>query len=913
MPMWPFGRRGRRATKLKVEGPEDAAEGKKPAASYASPPSSNMPDTSQGVGRRLSRRHSRRKRRASSRSSASMHDGEKNSSDFEPTRELSEKKQSFPQSSAEDITALPFTKELGTSPHLRPITQDHHIPYNFQLSHSHTSIPSAKERGKLQRPQTLRSKRSANEPALPRKKSSKKRKNDHVREEEIRAMSMPLPQKRPAGNFGGLLRRDSKKMRSGLNRHLERPTSNISLPLEESIHSSMSGNSDTRAFRVSALDMFSPRPIIRYSLSSPYQAAGTNLAQQNPSRANSRREKRPTISKDDKEPLKKSKTIDDLADTLDAGALREIMERDKRRREKKRKADDERMRRRLERRAEKQRAKEQRDQQVPGAPAVFPQQVKGSIGLGIEKELTTVEEYTPALSTTEQKGTQNNETYIDYPPRGQIPSSPSADKELKTTSLHHDLPTPTPLESPFEEPVISTAQAVRYSQASMSPPTPSMPHHARDSSNISQMPDLISEIPELPVLESVEPAEVAQLPPNARRSSEVSGAGTFQPLPSTRRSSEASGGRRMGAWASFFRRGGAGKRASLDQGRSTPSEVSFSNTSRESMSRQPPPAHLVGPIQVRRTSGTPARTTSKFREDLPEFPLSPPDSRVQSPEAPGTKSSPIATRRGYKPPSNIQVDPNAPPPRSSFDDPHSKARTDSPVSPGARASGLMSQSLASVDSEGSWLSGKPIKRKSNQVHVRNSGGSSSTPKQLEDFSTSYEELGIPDDEYFWRLTPQPDERRRSAQSGDVFARKPSSTAMAATAESDTEDELRSSPTEKPTLEENVVHSVGRQPTVVHRQPRVKSREGLLSYFLEDDSSQGGSSPSNIDERPKTEPESPTDDLQDTEPAFVQRAKSVDLGKGHVRHLSAGSAKLLDIPAKRGSTSSTSHSRSPNVE
>ena len=313
------------------------------------------------------------------------------------------------------------------------------------------------------------------------------------------------------------------------------------------------------------------------------------------------------------------------------------------------------------------------------------------------------------------------------------------------------------------------------------------------------------------------------------------------------------------------------------------------------MSRQMPPAHLVAQPQVRRTSGTPARTLSKFREDLPELPISPPDSRMQSPEATASSAKPIATRRGYRQPSNLHVDPNAPVPSSSYEDPLSRRRTDSPVSPGAQASGLMSQSLASIDSEGSWLSGKPLKRPSNQAHVRTSVGSASTPKQHEDFSASYEEL---DDEHFRRLTPQPDECR-SAQSGDVFAQKPSSTAMAATAESDTEDELQSSPAE-PTLreEENIIRTgVGRQPTVVHRQPRVKSTEGLLSYFQADDNSPG-TSPSNIDETP--EKESPTDDTHNNEPALVQRAKSVDLGKGHARHLSAGSAKLLDIPAKRAS-------------
>ncbi|KAF2492096.1 hypothetical protein BU16DRAFT_514758 [Lophium mytilinum] len=894
---WPFGRR--RATKLKVDGPAPVAEGKKPAAAYAGQRSGSMPDTSQALGRRIStRQKSRRKRRPTSRSDASLRDVdlEKHSSDLEPTHITAEKQHLYPQGSREDITALPITKELGTSPHLRPVTQDLQTPYNFQLQgQSHTSIPSARERGKLQRPQTLRGKRSANDPALPRRKSTKKRKNDHVREEEIRAMSMPVPQKRPAGNSGGgMLRRDSKKMRSGLNRHFERPTSNISLPVEESIHSSMSGGSESRAFRVSVLDMFTPRPKIRLS-GLQYSPGSANTSPQNPSRNESRKEKRATISKDgkeSKEALNKSRTIDDLADSLDAGALREIMERDKRRREKKRKADEERIKRKLERRAEKQRAKEQA--QAPGGtPATVPQQATGSVGLGIQKE--------PSTPVQEQP----------------IPSNPFENRELE---IHHPIDeVPTPLESPFEEPVVADAHEVRYSRASMSPPT-SPVHHARGISNVSQMPDLLSEMvaqepvqsveptPAVEPTPTVEPVPIPQEATSSRQSLPIAPAEITPQRASARRSSEASG-KRAGVWASIFRRGG--KRSSFDQGRTTPSEHSFSNTSRESMSRQPPPAHLVGPPQVRRTSGTPVRTMSKFKEDLPDFPLSPPDSRVQSPEVYASSSKPIAARRGNKQPSSIHVEGGSRPGSKRGADAlitptDDVNRNDSPVSPGGRASRIMSQSLASVDSEGSWLSGKPVKRRSNQVHVRSSVGSAVTPKQHEDFNASYEELGIPDDEYFRRLTPQPDEKRRSAQSGDLFTRKPSSTAMAATAGSDTDDDVQSNAAEKQVNQETVHSGVARQPTVVHRNPRVKSTEALVTYFQADEASAAGSSPSNVGESPDQDRESPIEEP----PVLVQRARSVDLGN-HVRHLSAGSAKLLDIPARGSSVdqrraSSTSH-------
>ncbi|KAF2188214.1 hypothetical protein K469DRAFT_566858 [Zopfia rhizophila CBS 207.26] len=870
MPMWPFVRRSGRAAKFEKGQSTGVAEGKQPATAYTHESSSN--DTVRGTP---SRRSSRRKRR-SSRSTVSMRDVDKNSPGLQPVdTPFAKEPHSLPRGSAEDITALPYTKRLEQSPHLRPITQEHGIPYNFQTN-SHSSLPIARERGKLQRPQSLRSKRTAYDSALPRRKSRKKRKNDHIREEEIRAMSMPLPQKRPAGHSGGLLRRDSKKVKGGLNRHFERPTSNISLPPEDSIHSSMSGASESRAFRVSTFDMFSPRPKIRYSVGSQYYY-GTSPPTY-PVRAESRKEPRTIPTTRDGKEDKKSKRIDDLADTLDAGALREILERDKRRKEKKRKADEERLHRRLERRAEKQRAAEQ-----SGTPATSRKEAKGVVGLGIEKDISTpMEDVRPSTPHQPQKLNVTGPT-------------------SKTTSQ-----LPTPMDSPVGEPVVAGAKAIRYSRANMSPPT--SPVHTRAASNISQMPELLSEIVarQTPV-ESVEPAQDPRASGPLHPVESVDTVDTSKKGSSRRRSSE---GRRMGVFASFFRRG---KRNSQEQGRTTPSEVSFSNTSRESMARQPPPAHLVAPtapIQIRRPSGVPHRTMSKFREDLPEFPLSPPDSRVQSPEV--TSASPIAARRRSQHPSSIRVDSNSP---------GTGARTDSPVSPGVPAAGLMSQSLASVDSEGSWLSGKPMKRRSNKSHMRSSVGSSitATAKQQEEFNASYEELGIPDDEYFRRLTPQPDERRRSAHSGDVFTRKPSSTAIAAmgtTAESDDDEERPLPPTAADTAadEENFVQSsVGRQPTIVHRQPRVKSTEGLLSYFQAEKGSLKESHPSNTDE--SAEQESP---MSEGEPVSLQRAKSVDLGKNHVRHLSAGSAKLLDIPAKRSSvdqkrSGSSSHSKLSDVE
>lgn len=844
---WLFGRRSGRAAKLKEGRPAAVADTQPAVAAqnHATPPAAAL--------RRGPSQRSGRRRRGSSRSSASMPDAEK----LVPANPFAN--EAYPQSSVEDITALPHHRRLEHSPHLRAITHEHgSISYNF-YAHSHSSLPpNARARGKLQRPQSLR-RGPPTESSLVRRMSSRRRKeHDHVREEEIRAMSFPMPQKRPAGNSGGMLRRDSKKVKGGLNHRFERPTSNVSLPLENSIHSSMSGNSETRAFRVSALDMFSPRPTIRCSLGSQHYAGDRTSPHAYSEKPDSRRERRPLSGREDKQ-AKRSSRIDDLADTLDAGALREILERDKRHKEKKAKADNERLRRRLERRAEKQNAAK-----IGGTPATPRREDVGVVGLGIEKD-------SPSLMEDVRPSTPPQPHWVET-----LPVTPQG---------YENSQLPTPLDSPMEEPVVSDARAVRYSRGSVSAQM-----HTRGPSNVSELPELISE-----KLAQEDPFASAEQVHDPTRSGSLHPVETADTTATSRFSSSrrrSSEGRRMGIFVSLFRRG---KRNSQDQGRLTPSEVSFSNTSRESMSRQPLPAHLVGtapdtaPIQIRRPSSVPRRTMSKFREDLPEFPLSPPDSRVQSPEVSSTSA--IAARRKHQVPADLRVQSVGS--QAGF-------RSDSPVSPSLLVGNIMSQSLASVDSEGSWLSGRPPKRASNRSQIHSSITSSGMQRN-EDFNASYEELGMTDDEYFKRLTPQPDEHFRSAQFHDMLGRKASSTLMTLDAAAESEEEGQPTPDPVPSAEEKefVKNSVGRQPTIIHRQPRVKSTEGLLSLFIDDKATPSGSVVKST-ETESHSPQSPETPTSDAEPVVVQRARSVDLGKQHVRHLSAGSAKLMNIH-KRSST------------
>lgn len=189
----------------------------------------------------------------------------------------------------------------------------------------------------------------------------------------------------------------------------------------------------------------------------------------------------------------------------------------------------------------------------------------------------------------------------------------------------------------------------------------------------------------------------------------------------------------------------------------------------------------------------------------------------------------------------------------------------------------MSESLASVDSEGSWLTGRPVKRLS-QPHVnptRDSGGS--LQKHLETLR------GIPDNSGSVRNqepTPEPEatlDRERTVKPRHILG-------TGLDDESDDDDVLHSQPTSLPP-EEGTWHSaVGRHPTIVRQGARARSREGLLNDFhaAEESTETSPISP---------EEESPTGQLSSPEMTFIQRATSVDLGKG---------THAISVQAVRGS-------------
>ncbi|MCJ1369116.1 hypothetical protein MMC20_000324 [Loxospora ochrophaea] len=866
MAFWPFGRKTKKTDKSDAKSMGPTKE-KVPDTTTRDPSPATADVNAPIQGRNPSRKGGQRQKRSSSRKvpktqpSRTGDPAATDTSSHAPDPNQSSQTSKFPIEKEALSTASSFTQKRTKARNTRGDVPS----YYFQNIASQSSIQPESFSSVPPIPPipTLRAKRSANDNTnLPRRKSSKRKTDDHAREQEIKAMSSPIPiPKRPNSEASGLFGHSRKAAGS-----------EVSLPLPDSLHSSMSVASDMHGFKVSAIDALSPRPTIRYTENPRHAVSASNLG---PSRSSTRKEKRPMIPEESLEPKKR---MEELADELDTGSIRELMERDKRRRERKRKSDQEKLQRRLQRRADKQKAAELKARNEPTEESKENIEPKGSdeaIGLGIG-EGTVLPNKTERRLDSSQRGPsaeearESPESWLQDPSREHSPKiDPFSDRNAEPTS---HLDEATPADEP-EEPVIETAKAVRLSSASLSPPL-SPTHHTRGPSYLSTLSDLASRsTPEIP----------------ERREAD-----------SLRRDSDTSG-RLGGSWTSFFKRTGTrANRSSGDRGRGTPSE--FSNTSRESFARQPPPRALTRNVRAR--SGTPVRTQSKFREDLPELPISPPDSRIQSPEVPKTMpgadqaSSGIGSLvRSDQPLSEIHPALREEVALSR----HQSMRATSPEGP---SSAVLSQSLASVDSEGSWLSGRPAKRSSQPI-TNPLRGSTGSLQHLSEQHGSDRGVGAVEDEDNTQPTPGPGQGLTSGEMGST-QRKIGSAVTAEESDDETEmhEQMRIS-------EEGTWHgAVGRHPTIIRQSDRPKSKEGLLNEFLASEESPA-SSPS--DDFPAAEEPLGYKASNPVNPS-VHRATSVDLGKGHARHMSAGSARLLELPARSSGEfkrmSSASGERSP---
>jgi hypothetical protein len=255
----------------------------------------------------------------------------------------------------------------------------------------------------------------------------------------------------------------------------------------------------------------------------------------------------------------------------------------------------------------------------------------------------------------------------------------------------------------------------------------------------------------------------------------------------------------------------------------------------------------------------PTRTKSKFREDLPESPLSPPDSRYQSPA--------LGQRNDVAPlPSDLSVARLAGSGYITHGSKPAHSHTDSYDSAGGPNPELLSQSLASVDSEASWLAGgaagRPKKRSSQQMSIARSSLRQPLDASTDDLGTPRESIG-------------------TAPIGD-------------------EDGLN--PFQEEGEEQIVQGTVSRRPTIVHRSQRANSHEGLLNQFSNEQSPMVTPSEGEYYET-ASEMESP--DVGEAQIASFGQIAPV-YGLQHARSISAGSARLLDIPARVEQPSQTSH-------
>jgi hypothetical protein len=681
----------------------------------------------------------------------------------------------------------------------------------------------------LWRVPTLHSKRDGDH--LPRKMSSKKRrKNDQQREAEIKAMSNFVPL-RPATEdwmVGRPMKKETRKVKTGFGGGMRGPdfdrfnrSSDISLPLPESIDSAFSSDSDYISYRVSALEALAPRPTLRYITHPRLGPSARDDAGvvRRPSQQRTRlAEPIPEAT------LRAHKRVDNLADDLSASDLRELMERDERRRARKIQSEQEKLERRIARRAEKQK--------------------------GVEAEAAKHGRESPPNLERGILGREDAGLGLD-----------PASAIITPSKIRHS---DDQLEERDETGGAGDPEAARYDDQ-LGP----LAAFRRIDSNTLQPPEAPSEAkpPQAPTL--ISPASKSSFRRKLSRSKspQESESRTEQSVPSPF-GPEGGTGKGPRSWTSFFRWSNRNKRNS-----GGPS--SFSNTSRDSMQTTPAPTPPGNFIPRHVSSGVPKRTMSRFREDLPELPISPPASRMQSPDAEGIYAI-IKTPVG---PRNI-VEEALPSPLTF------RERHDTPISAQASVEAMRQtpstfshpdepgvspeppMSLASIDSEGSWFSGKRArKRKSSGIlgHAPGLQLPRQTPEsdseRCPEHANANDDMDITDDEYLSRLAPP---------HGDRPAWNRQSTGEARPSSDWGEEEAHWG-------------SVSRQPTVVRSRAadRVKSSVGMLNSFGEP--TEG--TIEHVDQ---------DDNSDGSDGMGLQRATSIDYGKAHARRISAGSARLLSI-------------------
>ncbi|KAL4747367.1 hypothetical protein BDW72DRAFT_16103 [Aspergillus terricola var. indicus] len=531
---------------------------------------------------------------------------------------------------------------------------------------AHTFHPSStvKLEQSLPRNPSLRNPVRNNESrATLKKRLSKRKAYEIAREREIRMMaSMPIdiPRRITSPFPGDPMYIDDRRAVSAQSRRLDRHRSDISLSIQDSAASSMTDFSDTLTFKVNGFAAWTPRPVIRYveAPRTPY-----SRSQKSPEPAD-RRAKSPALEVSN-EDLRSKKRIDELANDLDAAALRELMERDRRRRERKAVEDQEKLVRKLQRNAHK----------VPktqGPPATqaheTAENARGRLIPQTQADSQPTAQETEAFLSGENGGSWLREPSRD--PGGDGRESPESvhvignidDRSIRDQKAAQRLSF-----GPSQDMTMSRSTL----SASLSPSRQGV--HSPNSSQLYGM-----------TRDSV--SDISRNIGSERRSSDHSGYGN--------------------TITSIFRRGSSRLKRSYRERFPNRSPPPGNNVSHESFfkvhTQASPPAPYAGP-KVLLGSSSFKRSQSKFTEHFGDEPLSPPDSRLQSPEIPEDESQvedqvPDLHSESYYPIPGSVADTQSRHQSwvgDSIDDPDNLP---------------LSQSLASVDSEGSWMSGQFLRR-----------------------------------------------------------------------------------------------------------------------------------------------------------------------------------------------------------
>ncbi|KAL6232676.1 hypothetical protein BDW75DRAFT_16499 [Aspergillus navahoensis] len=518
------------------------------------------------------------------------------------------------------------------------------------------------EQQSLSRNPSLRNRNNENRATL-KKRLSKRKAYEIAREREIRMMaSMPIdiPRHVTSPFQGDIMHIDDRHANSTRSRCLDRYRSDISLSIQDSAASSVTDFSDAYTFKVNGFAAWTPRPVIRY-----VEAPRTSYSrsQKSPEPAD-RRAKSPVLEVSN-EDLRSRKRIDELADDLDAAALRELLERDRRRRERKAAEDREKLVRRLQRNAQKV-TKAQGPPATQAHETVENERSRAIPQAQSDSQLTAQE--TEAFLSGKNEGSWLRQSSRDPGRDGrETPESVHVIGNIDDRSIREQKAAQRLSFGPSHDMTMSSSTL----SASLSPS-----RHGVHSPNSSQLYGMTRD--------SV--SDLSRNVGSERQSSDHNGHGN--------------------TITSIFRRGSSRLKRSYREHFPNRSPPPRNNVSHESFfkvhTQASPPAPYASP-KVLLGSSSFKRSQSKFTEHFGDEPLSPPDSRLQSPEIPEDEPQiedqvPDLHSESYYPIPGSVADTQSR---------HQSWVGDSVNDPDNLP---LSQSLASVDSEGSWMSGQFLRR-----------------------------------------------------------------------------------------------------------------------------------------------------------------------------------------------------------